>query len=156
MMPRIYAVTTTVSIAKTRGAITKLLREWGCTQLGWGDDFEARQVTLRFVWSHEGREFTARIVVPLPTEREVWDEFTRRPTAKQLAQRLAQRDRSVHRILLLKLTADLQSVQAGILQDYEVFLPMLEGDGGRTLSEVMGQRIADGARLLEDGGDDGR
>ena len=149
---RTYAIDTTVPISRTRGEIVDLLRQWGCTQIGWSDDYEARTALLRFAWPHEGTTYSARMSIQTPSDEEIRAEFRRFASPTQIDNRMRQRERALHRLLLLKIKGDLHAVQAGLLTAVEAFLPMLETSDGRTLAAALvprleAQRSAD--RLLE-------
>ena len=136
-----YAHTTKVPVSRSRGEIERLLRAWECDGIQWTDNFRDGVATLRFRWTFEGVDYQARMVVKLPrdeallTAREK-SRATTRPTAAVMAKRRDQRWRSLHRVLLLTIKANLNAVDAGLLTAVEAFLPHLEGQDGRTIAEI--------------------
>ncbi len=126
-----------VPVARTRGAIEDLLRQWGAAGLQWTDDYDVGRVTVRFRWPWEGTELQARISMVRPTDDEIRAEYARPPSADQVARRADQRWRTRHRQLLLLLRAQLNAVEAGITTAVEVFLPYLENAAGETVAELV-------------------
>ncbi len=154
-MTRSYAHKTDVPVARSRHAIDKLLREWGCSQIQWTDDFDAGRAVLRFRWSWEDVSYTARMSVVLPDDEALLTDAERKRWIKprdlgpKLEQRRQQRLRSLHRVLLLTITAQFNAVSAGLLNDVEAMLPFIEGSDGLTIGEAAIPRLrialADGA-----------
>jgi hypothetical protein len=142
MSARRYAESTTVPIAKTRGEIDRLLHDWGCHQIVWGNDFQGGRFMLQFVWRHEGQDYLARFTVQLPTDAELAKMAQRkgswrdsRPLAGKLEKLREARGRVEHRQLLLWLKAALNAVESGIIKAEQVFLPWLVTRDGRTVAE---------------------
>lgn len=139
---RRFAEDTSVPVARSRAAIDALLRDWGCTGLGWSDDFDAQRAALRFRWTHEGVEYLARFVVQLPDDAALKKTMRASyPTRKQLDDYREQRARQAYRVLLLWIKAALNAVDAGLVSAASVFLPWLEGADGRTVAEVALPRL---------------
>lgn len=144
-MVRKYAKDTTVAVSKSRGEIDNLLREWGAIGVQWTDEWSAAKVTLRFQWPHGDHVFSARMIIRVPTEKEL------RPSAMhggtgvfletKMAKLLANRGKQEHRLLLILIKATLNAVDAGVITDVEAFLPYLEGKDGRTVGEVGGEHL---------------
>ncbi len=120
-MSRRYASNTSVPVARSRGAIDTLLRDWGCKRIAWEDDFEKCQATLRFVWEHQGADFPARFVLQMEEG--------------------AQDQRSAHRVLFNWLKGSLNAVHDGIVSAEALFLPWLEDPTGKTVAEAILPRI---------------
>ena len=136
-----FAAKTTVSAAKTREQISDLLRRWKCDQIGWAETLTgSRTSTVQFAWSHGGRVYAARMRVTLPHDTII--RGTKRMTPLQLEAAREQRWRSLHRLLLLKLTADLNAVADGLFTAIEVFLPYLVTASGRTVAEIATNDVA--------------
>ncbi len=131
-----YAHDTTVPVARSRQEIDHLLRQWGCDGIQWTDDFRALASRLRFRWTFEGVTYAARLDVRMPPDEVLIREFRRRPTKLQLDARREQRLRSLHRVLLLTIKAQLNAVEAGLVTAVETFLPFLEDGEGRTIAEL--------------------
>jgi hypothetical protein len=145
---RIFAEDTSVPISRTRVAIDDLLRDWGCVKLSWADEYDERRAQLQFVWNHEGSQYLARFTLALPKVAEVKKELKaasrnrwRDPSDRQVADAVAQGERSAYRVLLLWLKGALNAVQAGIVTAEAVFLPWLVGTDGRTVADVMVPRM---------------
>lgn len=156
--PRRFAEDTSVSVEKSRAEINTLLRAWGCDGLQWTDDIAAGAVTLRFSWTWEAVRYVARVGLTLPTARSFIGKAPRQVRNRESwADREAdQRARSLHRVLALKLKADLNCVASGVFSAVQVFLPYIEGADGWTVAEVAGPHLAKAltgsvTRLLEDG-----
>lgn len=148
-----YASTTIVAVSESRGEIDGLLRKWGAKKVLWGDDWDAGQVLLRFVWNFEDRDYGARIVLQLPTDDELRRESRHATTGQFLQSKFEKlgvaRGRSEHRLLLLWLKASFNAIEAGLIQAEALFLPFLEGSDGLTVAEFVLPRIA---TMLQAGG----
>lgn len=145
-MPRTYAEDTSVPVSRSREEIGRLLREWRCDAIQWTDDFLAGRVQLRFRWEHEGVVYHARMEATIPPRdairRDMASQRSRGvPTDAQVDAAQEQRSRAIHRLLALKLKADLNCVRAGLFSAIDVFLPHVEGNDGRTVAEVAGPRL---------------
>jgi len=143
---RRFAEDTSVPVAKSRGEIDRLLREWGAKGIQWSDDFEHDTSTLRFVWTFDGADYLARFTVHLPGRAELQehaiDGRTGRVSERKLEQLLNARGKREHRLLLLWLKAALNAVEAGLVTAETLFLPFLEGRDGQTVAEVAVPRLA--------------
>ena len=138
-MSRRYATQTTVRAAKSREEIDSILRNWGCHQIQWTDDFREGRVLLRFIWEHDGVEYRARFPLAVPTEEEITKEAMNKRTydfsQNKYDDLMHRRGWSEHRQLLLWLKATFNAVEAGIIEPACVFLPFLEDRDGVTVSE---------------------
>lgn len=145
-MRRKYASGTSVGVAKSRGDIDNLLRQWGCSQIQWSDDYKGGRVQLRFVWDHKDMDYMARFELQLPTDAELEKESLHATLGSICEGKLErlQRDRGKqeHRLLLLWLKASLNAVEAGIVAAEALFLPFLEGKDGATVAEVALPRLS--------------
>ncbi len=115
-MTRRYANETAVPIARSRGEIDKLLRQWGADAIQWTDEFSQNRTVLRFRWSHEGAEYGARITLELPGESDI-DEHaidlrTGRRSKVKFEKLMAARGKREHRVLLLFLKAAFNAIEA--------------------------------------------
>lgn len=159
-MTRRFAEDTAVPVAKSRGEIDRLLREWGADGIQWADDFRNDRAVLRFVWTRDGKSYLARFGIGLPSakdlERHAIDGRTRRVSQAKLDALLAQRGKREHRLLLLWLKAALNAVDAGLVSAEALFLPFFEDHDGQTVAEVALPRLpgllaGGAARLLGPG-----
>jgi hypothetical protein len=140
---RRYAEDTSVPVARSRGEIDSLLRDWGAVGIQWTDEFDQDRVTLRFVWPHDDVRYTARVSVKLPSRASLEEQaidgrstWRKEVSKTKLAALMEARGRREHRLLLLWLKAALNAVDAQVVAAEEVFLPFLEGADGRTVGEV--------------------
>lgn len=139
---RKFASDTSVDARKSRLEIDTLLAAWKCTALQWTETFSPRSAQLRFRWLHGAATITARMEISVPADAVLVEEFRRarrfgaRPTQAQLDAMREQRWRTLHRLLLLKLRADLNAVESGLGSAVDVFLPYLDGPRGETVAEV--------------------
>lgn len=130
-----YAEATTGDNA--RGEITRLLRRFGCEQIGFMDDYESHAVILAF--RHRGREMQLRASAQgwaaLFVKENPWNG-RRKSTEHQWKQRaLAQGQIAVNSILRDWVKGQVMAIETGILSFEAVFAPyMLLGDG-RTVIE---------------------
>lgn len=133
---RRYAEDTSVPIARSRGQIDDLLRDWGASGFQWTDDFEAASVTLRFKWPGPGGfTYMARFDLALPTIGSI--QVAEGPLSpSKLEARVLGGARAAYRALLLWLKAAFVAVDAGIVRPEELFLPFLEGRDGKTVGET--------------------
>lgn len=144
MSPRRFASKTVVPIAKSRGEIDRLLRNWGADAIQWTDEFSEDRSTLRFMWQHEGTDYMARFSIQL--EELDPDDLLNLTTGKlsEAKVRKAQdaRGKREHRLLLLWLKAALNAVDAGIIDASTLFLPFLEDKTGKTVGEIVVPQMA--------------
>lgn len=145
-MTRRYADGTAVPVARSRGEIDKLLREWGADGIQWSDDFKRDLVQLRFLWTSGERQYLARFAVQLPTAEELEpqarDGRNGRVSKPRLDKLMADRGKQEHRLLLLWLKAALNAVAAGIVSAETIFLPFFEDADGSTVAEVALPKLA--------------
>lgn len=127
--PRIFAIDTRVPVDKTRQEIIELLREWGCRSTAWAEDYDKHQVILQFSWaSKSGAIYRMRFTITIPTS-------DRGRIFKPEQQ--AQASRSAHRLLLLKLKADLNAINCGLAKAEEIFMPWMVDVDGKTIAEFL-------------------
>ena len=146
---RRFAQDTSVPISRSRGEIEDLLRTWGCTKLGWSDEYDEGRATLQFVWVRESTQYIARFAVQLPRRDAFIAEWKRKngswsvPAESTIEKALAQGGRSAFRVLLLWIKASLNAVEHGIVSAESVFLPWIVTPDGRTVAEALVPRMAD-------------
>ena len=140
MSRRKFAQDTQVSITRSRGAIDKLLREWGASGVQWTDNWDTGDVMLRFVWRYEEQGYVARINVKVPSDEELKEQAvdgrTHQFSQGKMDKLRDQRGKQEHRLLVLWLKAVFNAVEAGIVEAEVLFLPFLEDRRGRTMAEV--------------------
>jgi hypothetical protein len=134
-----------VPIARSRGQIDTLLRNWGVEGIQWTDDFRHDRVQLQFVWNHDGDDYLARIAIGLPTRDDLEDEAidgrSGRVSEKKLDKLMDGRGKREHRLLLLFLKGALEAIEAGVISAEQLFLPYLVGADGQTVSEAIQGRL---------------
>ena len=152
-MGRRYASETSVSVAKSRGEIEKLLRVWGARQMQWSDDFDGGKAMLRFIWDNGGTSYTARFIVSVPTAEEIREEALDGRSGKfsksKYDKAMERRGMVEHRELALLLKAIFVAVDCGLITAEQVFLPFLEDQYGITVSDRI---LPDLAKMLNKGG----
>lgn len=117
-----------VPIERSRAKIEKLLRAWGCRQIGWLEDTtdEVSVYEVQFSLLGEGGEkLAARFHIELQRE----DGLTVRQQER--------RDRGRFRTLFLWLEGALRAVEAGIVPPEAIFLAWLSGPDGTTVWEAV-------------------
>lgn len=159
-MPKKYAAQTSIPVGKSKGEIDKLLREWGCTRIGWEENVKTGEVVLRFVWSKDQNVYAAKMVVKIPDEKsirarpEVLNERTGKPSDIRVAKALEAAGRSELRILLLWLKAAFNAVEMGLTTAEIIFLPFFMMPDDQTVGDVIVPKLpalmagAPGLKLL--------
>ncbi len=128
-----------VPIERSRAKIEKLLRAWGCRQIGWLEDTtdEVSVYEVQFsLLGEQGERLTARFHIELEQD----DGLTVRQQER--------RDRGRFRTLFLWLEGALRAVEAGIVPPEAIFLAWLAGPDGTTVWEAVRPHLA----RLESGG----
>lgn len=149
MKTPIFASDTSVPVDRTRAEINKLLTAWQCAAIGWTDHLADRKVSVEFTWHRDGSIYRVRFTIGVPVRIESgprdrkrrWDAVAKRYYRDLSEPDLAQAWRSAHRLLLLKLKADLNAAQAGLAKAEEIFLPWMVGRDGATVAEVLLPRL---------------
>ena len=141
-----FALDTSVPVDRTRAEINRLLTDWKCASIGWTDHLAEKTVAVEFVWLREEKDakglvtgnycYKVRFSIGIPkTRKKRKREWGAPPALNENEQ--AQAWRSAHRLLLLKLKADLNAAAAGLAKAEEIFLPWIVDENGRTLSEAI-------------------
>lgn len=138
---RHHAADTNVSIEKTRYEIERTLRNYGADQFSYGTDDSRGLSVIRF--RAQGR--TIQFTVYMPAIGDA--EFTKTPTGKQRDNLTAtkmweQACRQRWRALLLCIKAKMESVESGIEEFEEAFLPHIMLPDGRTAGEWLRPQLA--------------
>ena len=162
---RIYAADTSVPVDRTRAEIRDLLSSWGCSGMGWTDHFREGDVELGFVWdpavvARQGVSATRcrRHYLNTCAEcgwkdgfKDLGDHVLFRVRMRLKVGTDPQKQRSAHRLLLLKIKADLNAAQAGLAKAEEVFLPWIVDAAGTTVSEHVLPRLKQAYAALPPG-----
>ncbi|MBI4022665.1 hypothetical protein HY375_00670 [Candidatus Berkelbacteria bacterium] len=147
--PRSYASDTSVSVDRSRAEINHLLREWSCAEIAWTDHLAESRVSVEFTWHREDALYRVRFTLQVPkkTIPTKHPPYERPQTAKEQEQAA----RSVHRLLLLKLKADLNAAQAGLAKVEEIFLPWMVDRRGKTVADLLLPRLKEQFAALSPG-----
>jgi len=134
-MPK-YAHGTKVSIPVTQGQILELLTKRGATKHMIGGDIATGASFLAFVY--EGKPIRLQINPPDPREFDTQDRIDREC-------------RRLWRVMLIWVKGQLEAIDNGLLTPYSAFLPHMQLEDGRTVSEAAHQgeevRVAENMRL---------
>lgn len=115
-----------VPIERSRAKIEKLLRAWGCRQIGWLEDTVEGTYEVQFsLLSEQGETLRARFYIQLERDEGL--------TVRQQERR----DRGRFRTLYLWLEGALRAVEAGIVPPEAIFLAWLSGPDGMTVWEAV-------------------
>lgn len=133
--PRLFASDTSVPVDRTRAEINKLLTEWKCASIGWTDHIAESTVSVEFTWLREDAMYRVRFTIAIPKTKPPRDRWSRPSLLSENEK--AQAWRSAHRLLLLKLKADLNAAQSGLAKAEEIFLPWMVDRNGRTIAEII-------------------
>lgn len=150
MAARRFAEDSSVPVDRSRGEIRVLLAGWGCNGMGWFDH-SAGGVDLVFVWDPSVVERTGKKKQRCPgghwaetCEPCDWKDGFKAASGQTFRVRLSmkvgtdpQKQRTAHRLLLLKIKADINAAQAGLVKAEEVFLPFIVDGNGATFAEKM-------------------
>ena len=144
-----FASETSVPVNRTRDEINRLLTEWKCASIGWTDHIAEAKVHVEFVWMRDEKDPKGLIVATYAyrVRFSIGIPKTRPPRRGEYGRTALSEDergqawRSAHRLLLLKLKADLNAAASGLAKAEEIFLPWMVDASGKTLSEVMLPRL---------------
>lgn len=158
-MPRAFASDTSVPVDRTRAEINKLLRDWQCSSLSWADHILEQKVAVEFTWHKDGTLYRVRFTIGIPDRMEVrgrhprsrYDNKDGKYYATLNEDEKGQAWRAAHRLLLLKLKADLNAAEAGLARAEEVFLPWIVDHNGKTVAEVLLPRLREAYAALPPG-----
>ena len=130
--------------AKAREAVTKILRRFGCDQIGWMDDEQKHEVMLAF--THRGRP------VQLRASAQAWAQMflrehpfnhRRRQSRHEYEQAaLRQGHVAVSSILRDWIKWQVAAVECGVLSFEAVFMPyMLTADGRPLIERIKDENL---------------
>lgn len=152
-MTRRYAQGTTVSTERSREAITRLLRSHDVQGVQWGENFKEGFVELQFLWDTSDGQFLTKVRLKVPTEEEIESECFHKRTGDFLPAKYEKAIRDVgkreFRVLLtwLKMFFEVIDSQCVLgptgdpIRPEEIFLPFLVGKDGKTVLDVVSDRI---------------
>lgn len=133
---------------QARGEITKLLRRFGCEQIGFMDDYEQHTVVLAF--RHRGRAMQLRASAQgwaaLYLREHPYSHRMRRTRHDHERGALQQGQIAVNSILRDWVKGQLMAIETGILSFEAVFSPfMLLPDGRTVIDRLKNEGLIEGA-----------
>lgn len=124
---------------RARNEITKILRELGCSRVGFMDDMEKHSIILAF--SHRGREMR------LEASAEGWASMYLRmnPHSSRMKRSLTQHKQfalrqgmvAINSVLRDWVKGQVTAIECGILSFEDVFMPVMLTDDGRTIGQIV-------------------
>lgn len=127
-----------------RNEITKILRRFGCSNVGFMDDFEEKSLLLAF--QHQGRSVqlraSARGWATLYLKENPWT--SRRYTSKHDYEQKAQEQGliAINSILRDWVKGQITAIETGIISFEAVFMPhMLTHDGVPLIEKIMSEKM---------------
>lgn len=154
--------TTQVPIARSQEAIRKLLINFGVRGIQFSEDFETRQINVRFAKeiNHQMRTVNITMIVPeAPTPKRKRTVTYRRGKivyGKLPQERQEQMARATYRALHDWLKAQFVAVEFGLLSFEDVFLShfewVLPNGSVKTIGELVKPRIETRAEFMLEGG----
>jgi hypothetical protein len=128
--------------AAARAEISKLLKRFGCSSVGFMDDYDDRSVLLAF--THRGRNIQLRASAKgwaaMFLRENPWNHRRRQSRQRYEADALDQGLIAVNSILRDWVKGQVTAVECGILSFNAVFMPYMLDGQGRTLIEVVEQQ----------------
>ncbi|RXG91547.1 hypothetical protein [Bradyrhizobium zhanjiangense] len=120
-----------------RDEITKLLRRFGCSSIGFLDDYDKHEVLL--VFEHRGRKMKLRASAKGWAALYLKDHpynYRHKGSEQQHREKaLAQGQVAINSILRDWVKGQIMAVECGMLSFHDVFLPFMLTHDGRTVSE---------------------
>lgn len=120
-----------------RDEITKLLRRFGCSSVGFMDNYEDHEVLLQF--EHRGRQMRLRASAKgwaaLWLKENPYSGYRKGNENEHRAKALAQGHVAINSILRDWVKGQLMAVETGMLSFDAVFLPFAITHDGRTVAE---------------------
>jgi hypothetical protein len=127
--------------AQAREEITRLLRRFGCENVGFMDEFSAHSVLLAF--THRGRPVqmraTAKGWAAMYLKENPWTSRKQTPRNVYEAQALTQGGIAVNSILRDWVKGSITAIECGVLTFEAAFMPYMLTADGRTLIEAVQQ-----------------
>jgi len=126
-----------VSGVAARDEITRLLRRFGCEQIGFMDDYQKHEVLLAF--RHRGRQMQLRASAKgwaaLYLKEHPYNYRHKGGEAAHAEKAMQQGQVAINSILRDWVKGQIMAIETGILSFDAVFLPFLLTADGRTVSE---------------------
>lgn len=120
-----------------RDEITKLLRRFGCAEIGFLDNYEEHEVLL--VFKHRGRQMQLRASAKgwaaLYLKEHPYNYRHKGGDQQHREKALAQGHVAINSILRDWVKGQIMAVECGMLSFNDVFLPFMLTHDGRTISE---------------------
>ncbi|BBZ93136.1 hypothetical protein BRDID11004_59650 [Bradyrhizobium diazoefficiens] len=120
-----------------RDEITKLLRRFGCAEIGFLDNYEEHEVLL--VFKHRGRQMQLRASAKgwaaLYLKEHPYNYRHKGGEQQHREKALAQGHVAINSILRDWVKGQIMAVECGMLSFNDVFLPFMLTHDGRTISE---------------------
>jgi len=135
---------TSVSVAKSREEIDRILISWGVQGIQWEDNFDSGIAVLRFRWKREvdGTVLVARFHVALESEeklREMAIDGRNGKFSKKKYDRLKQQQgKREHRVLSGFIKNSFEAIEEGIISAEALLMPWLEDSTGKTVYDKVG------------------
>ena len=127
-----------------RGEITRLLRRFGCEQIGFMDDYERHEIVLAF--RHRGRDMHLRASAQgwaaLFLKENAWNSRRKSSPEAWKQRALAQGQIAVNSILRDWVKGQVMAIECGVLSFEQVFSPYVLLNDGRTMAERLTQEGA--------------
>jgi hypothetical protein len=125
-----YAVTTSVSVEKSKEEVTKILRKYGADRFGTMED--RNKAYLMF----EYNKLMIQIIIPLPNRDDFhFSEAGRKRKGPVVDSAYEQAIKQKWRALVLAVKAKLEAVESGISTIEQEFMAFVMMPDGRNLSE---------------------
>jgi hypothetical protein len=122
---------------KAREETTKLLRRFGCEEIGISDNYEQHEVLLYF--RHRGREVRLRVSAKgwaqMYLKANPWNYSRRSQRVEYEQAALKQGHIAVNSMLRDWIKGQITAIEAGMLQFEAVFMPYMLTADGRTVME---------------------
>lgn len=122
---------------RARDETTKILRRFGCENVGFMDDFEKHEVLL--VFKHRGRQVQLRASAQgwanIYLKQHPWNMRRNRSRQNYEQEVLQQGHRALDSILRDWVKGQITAIECGILQFEAVFMPHMLTNSGRTVLE---------------------
>ena len=128
---------------KAREEITKLLKRFGCSQVGFMDEFEKGSVLLAF--THRDRNIQMRASAQgwcdLFLRDNPWTNRRTRTKGEYELDALEQGMIACNSILRDWVKGQITAIECGLVKFEHVFLPYMLTAGGKTVAEKMGPKL---------------
>lgn len=130
-----------ISGQRAREEITKILRRFGCDEIGFYDAFDKHEVLLQF--THRGRPFQIRVSAKgwaqLYLKEKPWTPNRRASRADYEQAALKQGYVALNSILRDAVKAQVTAVECGIVSFKAVFMPYMVTADGRPVVERLAE-----------------